>query len=121
MWTYSQSTGELRGVEGALIATGYSGRGEHKNDPDSQEIENEGPIPRGRWLIVAVFDSPTHGPFCLRLLPQIEMDTFGRSGFLIHGDSAAHPGEASQGCIILPRKIREYIWGSADRFIEVIV
>jgi hypothetical protein len=32
-----------------------------------------------------------------------------RSGFLIHGDSFSHPGDASDGCIILSRPEREAI------------
>lgn len=121
MWTYSQSTGEWRGVAGDLVAHGYSGCGDCKNRPDCQGVKNKGPIPRGRWQIIAEFDSPSHGPFCLRLQPNDGTDTLGRDGFLIHGDSVKFPGEASQGCIILPRRIREYIWQSGDIDLEVIV
>jgi len=33
----------------------------------------------------------------------------GRSGFMIHGDSEKHPGEASEGSIILDFAFREII------------
>jgi hypothetical protein len=121
MWTYSQSKGEWRGVDGGLVSIGYSGCGECKNNPECQEIKNKGPIPRGMWQIIALFDSPSHGPYCLRLAPKDPASVFGRGGFLIHGDSAKFPGEASMGCIILPRKIREYIWQSQDIDLEVTV
>jgi hypothetical protein len=44
-----------------------------------------------------------------------------RSGFLIHGDSKAHPGKrvASEGCIILAPHLRKVILHSEDR--ELIV
>jgi hypothetical protein len=45
---------------------------------------------------------------------------FGRSGFLMHGDNIRLPGTASEGCIILPRDLREAIWNSADHTLEVI-
>jgi len=47
--------------------------------------------------------------------------TFGRDGFLIHGDSVRHPGDASEGCIILPRRFRERIWTSEDTDLEVVL
>jgi hypothetical protein len=45
---------------------------------------------------------------------------FGRSGFLIHGDSIIRPGTASRGCIILAREIREQIAASGDADLEVV-
>src|ERR1035438_5538324 len=37
------------------------------------------------------------------LTPESGTNTFGREGFLIHGDSVQNPGTASHGCIILPQ------------------
>ncbi len=45
---------------------------------------------------------------------------FGRSGFLIHGDSVSHPGEASEGCIILDRNVRETIANDDDKYLVVV-
>ncbi len=38
---------------------------------------------------------------------------------MIHGDSTTEPGQASQGCIILPLQIRKKIWDSNDRDLRV--
>ena len=119
MWTYRQSTGELL-RDGQLVATGYSGHDEGRNNPEMEAARNIGPIPRGRWLIVAHYDSETHGPVTMRLAPRSGTDTHGRDGFLIHGDSFRAPGTASHGCIILPRPARLEIVRSKDTEIEVI-
>ena len=50
----------------------------------------------------------------------IIMGTHGRSGLLMHGDSKEHPGSASHGCVILPRSVREEVWQSGDRDLEVV-
>jgi hypothetical protein len=119
-WTYSQTTGELQ-QDREHVATGYSGAGEGKNNPAMQNVANVGPIPRGNWTIIGPpTDTRDHGPCVLRLEPAAETDTRGRSGFLIHGDSKAQPGTASHGCIILPRAVREQVWQSGDRALEVL-
>src|SRR5689334_15812598 len=97
-WTYIQRTGELV-HDGMVHCTGYSGHGEGKNNPAMQAVRDVGPIPCGRWSIEGPpIDTAVHGPFVLHLEPEPGTDTFGRSGFLIHGDSREHPGEASHGC-----------------------
>ena len=60
------------------------------------------------------------GPFTLVLAPAPGTETHGRSAFRIHGDSIRLPGTASHGCIILPRPVREAIWASGDRDLEVV-
>lgn len=101
-------------------ALGYSGHGEGKNNPALQETPNVGPIPYGLWRIVGPpFDTPTHGPFVMRLEPCEGTQTFGRDGFLIHGDSKIAAGTASHGCIVLPRATRERIWDSGDHLLTV--
>ncbi|MBV8208217.1 MAG: DUF2778 domain-containing protein [Acidobacteria bacterium] len=120
MWSFSQSTGSLA-LDGVPIASGYSGRGAGRNDPDMQHVPHQGPIPRGIWKISGPpVDTPSHGPYVLHLFPSPATEVFSRDGFLIHGDSLEHPGCASQGCIILPRNIREQIWNSGDRILQVI-
>ena len=59
-------------------------------------------------------------PFSLRLTPDPANDMCGRDGFLIHGDSIAHPGTASQGCIILNRLQREHIAASPVKLLRVV-
>lgn len=120
MWTYNQSNGFLS-HNGELAGTGYSGFGYAKNDPACEQMMDLGPIPRGKYTIdLPSFDSELHGPVCLRLTPQDSTNTFGRAGFLIHGDSIAHPGSASHGCIILPRPVRLEISESSDDELEVV-
>jgi hypothetical protein len=125
MWAYRQSTGEMF-LNLDLLAKGYSGYGDMKNDPSKQEVPNQGPIPRGKWKIVALHTvTDKVGPFVLELSPEPGTETFGRFGFLIHGDSISKPGTASHGCIILPRAAREAIWHTVlgdpnQRIIEVV-
>jgi hypothetical protein len=119
MWTYKQSTGELLRDEN-LIATGYSGFGEGKNNSSLQHVQGVGPIPIGMYVIGKPYDTVDHGPHVLRLIPLLPSQTFGRSGFLMHGDSKEHPGTASHGCIIMPRAIREQVAASGDHDLKVI-
>lgn len=119
-WTYAQKTGELQ-RDGEHVATGYSGNGEGKNSPEMQSVRNVGPIPQGEWAITGPpLNTPEHGPYVLRLTPKDETETFGRSGFLMHGDSKNAPGTASHGCVIMPRSAREQVWNSGDRDLQVI-
>ena len=120
MWAYAQSTGELQ-HSGELIGTGYSGFDNGKNNPAMQAVANLGPIPQGDWTIVGPpVNTQAHGPYVLRLQPATGTNTFGRSGFLMHGDSIEAPGCASHGCIIMPRLVREKVWTSGDTKLEVV-
>lgn len=117
-WLYSQATGKIRHDE-SIVACGYSGNGICKNVPTSQDRHNLGPIPRGKYRMEKPRDTDTHGPFVIPLSAHLDNQMFGRSGFLIHGDSTAHPGAASLGCIIADRGTREQIWSSDDHDLEV--
>lgn len=119
MHIYSQSLGHWWDERGELLATGYSGHGEGKNNPKMQAVRNVGPIPRGLYVIGKPYDSNKVGPFALPLTAT-DHDAFGRSDFLIHGDSKTSPGAASQGCIILSRAIRMMIHDRNDRILKVI-
>lgn len=119
-WTYEQSTGRML-QDGVRVAIGYSGAGECKNDPASQDVHNAGPIPRGSYTIGEPHDTPTHGPYVLRLEPDADNEMEGRSGFLIHGSRIGDVSESSsEGCIILQRLIRQKIWDSGDHDLEVV-
>src|SRR5882724_3374991 len=102
MWIYAQKTGQIL-RNGTQIGQGYSGAGDGKNDPAMQAIHDVGPIPQGDWEIIGI---------------RLTTDTFGRDGFLIHGDNRDHT--ASQGCIIMGRDVREEIWNSGDRDLQVV-
>jgi len=119
-WTYVQESGVMIDPMGKLLAKGYSGLGLAKNDPAAQHVPNMGPIPCGKYTIEAPIDSPSHGPYAMHLVPDPENEMFGRSAFMIHGDSLHAPGSASEGCIIMPRAAREAIWQSGDHRLEVI-
>ncbi len=119
MWRYEQSTGNLS-RDGIFFTRGYSGFESGKNNPAMQTVHDVGPIPVGRWILGAIMDSPSHGPRCIRLSPAEGTNTWGRDGFLIHGDSLARPGKASHGCIIIGRVQREQMWGTKDHILEVV-
>jgi len=125
VWTYVQRTGELL-HDGAHVAQGYSGfddpqTGQNgKNNPALQAIDEVGPIPVGEFAIGLPHDTLTHGPFVLPLKPDSGNEMFGRSAFLIHGDSVVEPGTASRGCIVMSRKVRLQIVASGDRNLRVI-
>lgn len=120
MWTYVQRTGALL-RDGARKATGYSGAlGPGRNNPEMQDRHDVGPIPAGHWRIADLIpQTATHGPYVLRLVPHADTNTFGRDGFLIHGDNA-RTHDASRGCIIVGRSTRELVWLSGDHELEVV-
>jgi Protein of unknown function (DUF2778) len=118
MWTWDQSAGTM--TRAGVTYHGYSGHDLGKNNPAMQAAKAVGPIPRGKWQMTMVKDSPNTGPYTVVLEPCPGTDTCGRGDFRIHGDSIAHPGSASHGCIILPRAQREAMWRSGDHFIEVV-
>lgn len=120
MLIYNQSNGQLwRG--NFLLGTGYSGFGEGKNNPKLEAVRDVGPIPCGFWKVCGPpYDTSEHGPYVLRIEPEPGTETFGRVGFLMHGDSLQHPGQASKGCIILERRTRTNIYQSGDSTLQVI-
>ena len=107
-WIYQQVSGTLYSADGEMVYTGYSGHGDGLNNPAYENVPDVGPIPRGSFVIGTPHDSETHGPVVLPLTPMESTETFGREGFLMHGDEVEHPGQhlASHGCIIMPRTIR---------------
>jgi lipoprotein-anchoring transpeptidase ErfK/SrfK len=130
MLTYRQKTGELL-RDGKLLARGYAGYddgdgvpepGEGKNDPAAQERRGIGPLPVGRYRIGVPHTHATAGGYVMRLTPLYGTQTFGRAGFLIHGDfvDPKKRGSASHGCIILSRANRELVWASGERTLEVV-
>lgn len=119
MWIYSQSTGSLWNDKGVLVATGYSGGGEGKNNPAMEAVRDAGPIPRGTYHIGEPYNSKRVGPFAVPLVPTAHT-AHGRTHFLAHGDSISDPGNASNGCVILPRHIRHQIHNSKDDVLKVI-
>lgn len=120
MWTFEIVTGKMLDPTGEVVGIGYSGAGLGKNNPAMQNVHDVGPIPEGRWTIGTPVNTRDHGPFAMSLIPDPSTVLFDRSAFLIHGDSFNHPGNASEGCIIMSRDVRERIWASGDRDLEVV-
>ncbi|WP_241645188.1 tlde1 domain-containing protein [Rosenbergiella metrosideri] len=119
-WIFEQSTGKLS-KNGHFIIKGYSGKGPGKFNPDMEKKPNIRPLPRGKYQIIGrPFHHSHTGAYSIRLQPDPTNNVYGRAGFLIHGDSSKHPGEASNGCIILPLNVRQKIWDSGDKQIEVV-
>jgi type VI secretion system (T6SS) effector TldE1-like protein len=103
---YHQSTGKVT-LDDKEIGQGYSGKGEGKNKPDKEDVKNVGPIPQGLYTIGKAREYKKM-PDCFDLTPDGH-DAHGRTEFLIHGDSKTDPGNASEGCIILPPDVRKKI------------
>lgn len=125
-WTFEQATGKLIDPTGEVVATGYAG-GNCGQDPqgvNNPELENAkfiGPLPRGLYTIGQPVLSNHLGPFAIPLEPGPLNEMFGRGDFFIHGDRTdGHQFSASEGCVIMPRGIREKIWQSGDHSLLVV-
>lgn len=106
---YEQSSGNFYLADGqdvrALIARGYSGKGDFKDAHWAEMRKAEGPIPRGVWRIAPATKHPRLGPIALPLQP-FGHDALGRTEFFIHGDNPERNQSASSGCIVLDRDVR---------------
>ena len=118
-WVYEQTSGKLS-QNGEVVGVGYSGIADGLDNPAEQNIADIGPIPVGTYDIGPAFTHPQCGPVAMRLTPQVGTNTFGRDGFLIHGDNTDMNHTASHGCVILPRIVRAAIDASDDRVFEVV-
>jgi hypothetical protein len=119
MWSYCSANGNLS-QNGRFVGKGYSGLGEGLNNPDLENVAGLGPLPRGRYTIEPFFNDPGgKGAVVAHLHPMQDTITFGRAGFMIHGDNAAMNHTASHGCIILAREIRKEMASSGDDVLEV--
>lgn len=117
-WQYHQKCGQLF-HNGHFVEKGYSGKGAGKDNPQFEATSRVGPIPCGRWKIGPAYTHPEKGPVVMKLTP-VGHTAHGRTEFRIHGDSNKHPGDASEGCIILGRTTREKISHSHDTDLEVV-
>ena len=124
MWTYEQKTGKLS-HNGEVVATGYAGGNcgknpEGKNSPEHQSVPKVGPVPQGKYKFGTPVAQSHLGPFAIPLIPDPTNEMFGRSDFYMHGDTISNPGCASEGCIIVPRNIRNAVASSPDQELEVV-
>lgn len=110
VWMYHQATGLIESPTGFKLGEAYSGLGAGLNNPAMESVPMHGPIPRGAWTIGPFFDDPGgKGPIVAHLTPCEGTETFGRAGFMVHGDNSAYDHTASEGCIVAPRFIRDQI------------
>jgi len=126
MWVYEIRSGKFYEDSGGLIAIGYSGgnKGENPgavNNASLISVPFVGPIPPGIYDINAPRDDPHTGKYTLDLVADPDNQMYGREGFRIHGDNPRLNKSASEGCIILPRSIREQIWMSGDHTLRVLI
>ena len=102
----------------ALIGRGYCGWGQDRDNPNSERLVGKGPLPRGEWVIGQASHHARLGPVTFALTPTEKTETFGRSGFYIHGDTASRNFSASTGCIILDRPQREAIRALGIKYLQ---
>jgi hypothetical protein len=126
-WTYFQCNGLLMSEDRKTTLHCYAGIDEAKNNPDLQHVHMKGPLPRGLYTANEPEYGGAHGPFSMRLTPHPDNEMCGRDAFMYHADSIAHPGRASNGCIVsigVPPRVtgrseRETFWNSGDHVIDV--
>lgn len=118
-WTYSQSTGTLN-HGGHEVGQGYSGHGAGRNNSAMQAVRGLGPTPVGTYTVGAPHHSRNTGNYTMNLDPQAGTNTWGRTLLRVHGDNPMHPGESSDGCIVLPLSNRQSIWNSGDHTVQVV-
>ena len=81
-----------------------------------ENVADTGPIPTGRYSIGRPHRSARTGPHVMNLTPMGH-NAHGRTAFQIHGNNATN--NASNGCVILPRNVREQISNSGDADLTV--
>lgn len=124
-WTYEQSTGRLCNAEGQCVAIGYAGGNcgknpEGKNNPAMQNVVCVGPLPQGIYTAGTPVKHLHLGPYAVPLIPHPGNEMHGRSAFYMHGDRIRDPGNASEGCIIMPRTTRVQYATSTDTTLHVV-
>jgi hypothetical protein len=128
MFVFQQSTGILSDVNGNVLdAHAYAGGNippNHNqalvNNPAVQNEVYGGPLPRNVYRIGPALNGTALGPMAMPLTPLDYSLMCGRSGFFIHADSIAHPGQASEGCIVASTGARQTIDNSKDDLLVVI-
>lgn len=101
------------------FSANYSGRPGYKDNSANECVSGKGPIPRGKYTIGEPFYHHKTRAWTMRLTPSTSNHMCGRDGFMIHGDSSKHPGEASDGCIIVDLPGRKAIAASGDHSLTV--
>lgn len=123
---YVQDSGAIYDETGSKIAFGWAGNHAGRNNPDMQTVPSVGPLPIGLYDVGPWGDAksvpgyPAHlGPL-VASLTQVEGQTFGRSGFYLHGPGGADPANCSHGCIVIPRAMREVVAAALPDQVRVV-
>ena len=119
-FTWGQTDGVLYSPQGDPCGSGYSGKGEGKNNALMQNVRDVGPIPCGLYTIEPPADDPKVGAYAMRLTPDPSNQMFGRTDFLCHGDNMLGNESASEGCVILNKIVRYRMWQSGVRCLRVV-
>ena len=124
MHTFEISTGNFYNPTGAFVSKAYAGGNcgknpEGRNNAAMCSVKNIGPLPEGLYTMGAPVEHSHLGPFAIPLTPDPTNEMHGRGDFYVHGDTTPS-GNASEGCIILPRAVREALHASPDTRIRVV-
>ena len=109
MLAYSQTTGLWTLVVGSKLSificlAGNNNIGPHMNNPASQCVHNNGPLPRGVYTrSLLAYQPAVHSQGCA-LTPDPANEMCGRSGFFLHLRNPEHlapdgTNASSDGCI----------------------
>ncbi len=125
-WFYDQRSGSLyyqdptKPWNPEFVGYGFAGKkGEARNNPDMQDVSNEGTIPRGKYRIGGRRSKKSNGKALDNnpLTPDPKNKMFERDHFLIHGGKAS--GDPSAGCMILNKKLRDLMNKKKDNDLVV--
>src|SRR2546428_8933980 len=105
---YEISSGQIRHND-AYLGTGWAGQGEFKSDPNSTDVPDRGPLPRGRYTIGRAYHHDHLGRVVMNLEPYHTNQMFHRADFRIQGASILNPETSSKGCMVQIRSVREAI------------
>jgi hypothetical protein len=109
-YVYKQTTGQLM-LDNQVIGTGYSGKGQGRNNPGMQNQKNVGPIPAGEWKIMGKRVDDRTGELIVDTLPSGHNAAGrfpGTELFKIHGETNP-PGMSPAGDIVMPREALDKI------------
>ena len=119
-WTFEIPTGKYYDPQGNYISTGYAGHGVGVDNIADEDIPDEGPIPEGTYQMGPWFNDPEKGPIVCHLTPEPGVNDYGRSSFMVHGDSIKNPGQASLGCAVADHATRLAMSQSEDQILSVV-
>ena len=123
-WTFEIAAGKWYNPAGEFVSHVYAGgdcgkRPEGRNNPDMCNVPNIGPLPPGDYTMGTPVEHSRLGAFAIPLTPDPANEMYGRRGFYFHGDTEV-PGNASDGCIVGSRPVRDAAHASPDQRVRVV-